>query len=156
MNVLFVCSGNICRSPMVEALFRDRIERSELSGIQASSAGTLGIEAAPASPEAVAALGEIGLDLSGHRSRGLREEDLGAADLVLVMEQTHLDLLARRFPDRVASCYLLRAFEHEPHPEQAVPDLPDPIGRAIGVYRDVLRVVEPCVEHLVEFVGRPE
>ena len=67
MKALVVCSGNICRSPMVEAYLRHRLARSGLSHVVVSSAGTLGIQGAPASPEAIVAMEEIGIDLTACR-----------------------------------------------------------------------------------------
>jgi protein-tyrosine phosphatase len=151
VKVLVVCSGNICRSPMVAEYLRDRAARSGLSHLVVDSAGTLGIWNAGASAEAVQALREIGLDLSSHRSKGLAETDLRTADLVLAMDREHLALLASAFPDERAPRYLLRAFEAgpDPIPNEEAPDLEDPIGAPIEVYRERLRTVLRCVDHLL-------
>ena len=151
MKVLVVCSGNICRSPMAAEYLRDRVARSGLSHVVVDSAGTLGIRNCGASPEAVQALREIGLDLSGHRSKGLAETDMRTADLVLVMSREHLETLARAFPHERAPRRLLRAFEGgpDPVPNEDALDLEDPIGAPIEAYRERLRTVIRCVDHLV-------
>ncbi|MEE3052471.1 MAG: low molecular weight phosphatase family protein, partial [Planctomycetota bacterium] len=69
-RVVFICSGNICRSPMAEAMLSASIEKQGLD-LEASSAGTLGIEDHAADPDAIKAVGEEGIDLRNHRSRGV-------------------------------------------------------------------------------------
>lgn len=83
-----MCTGNICRSPMAEALLRARAEAHHLH-LQVSSAGSL-FDGRPAEPGAVSALASRGVDLSDHRSRVYTPEMVGRADLVIGMEQAHV------------------------------------------------------------------
>lgn len=153
MRVLFVCSGNICRSPMAEALFRKACDGAPgLAHVAVDSAGTLGLVGRPASPEAVRALAERGLDLRGHRSRALDAERLRAADVTLAMTWDHLEELARRFPDAGGERYLLRAFERGVEPSGDPADLEDPIGEPIDVYRAQLPILDACVGNLALWV----
>ncbi len=149
MKVVFVCSGNICRSPMAAEYLRRRAAGEGLGHLVVASAGTLDIEGERASPLAVQVLREAGLDLTGHRSRGVRDSDLRSADLVLAMELSHLELLERNFPGGHGKVKLLRAFEKGPEPELGAPDLSDPIGRPVEEYRDCFRTIRTCVDHLV-------
>lgn len=149
MKVLFVCSGNICRSPMAAEYLRHRAARSGLAHLVVDSAGTLGIVGAPASPEAVRALREVGLDLTGHRSKGISRPDLESSDLLVAMTRDHLEYLAEHFPRGVDRRLLLRAFEHGADPDRLALDLPDPIGAAVEVYREQFGVIRTCVDHLV-------
>lgn len=149
MKVLFVCSGNLCRSPMAAAYLRQLGPRRGLSHLVVDSAGTLGIEGQPATPEAIEVLAEIGVDLTGHRSRGLRPADLDTSDYVVVMTEQHLQELSA-YP-RHGSCrrLLLRAFEHGPQPRSEPPDLDDPIGGSIDYYRQQRDLVMRCVDQLL-------
>ncbi len=149
MRILFICSGNICRSPMAAEYARHRAAQVGLSHHLVDSAGTLGIEGAPASGEAVTVLHEHGLDLSSHRSRGLRRSDLTASDMVLVMEHRHLEELEDRFTERVGETYLLRAFEDGPDPTPGAPDLDDPIGLPLENYRARFAEIRTAVDHLM-------
>jgi protein-tyrosine-phosphatase len=150
--VLVLCSGNICRSPIVAGCLRGRLARDGARGIAVDSAGLLGIENAPAAPEAVQVLREAGVDISGHRSRGLSAADLLRADLVVAMTHAHLLELHARFPDWGGERFVLRAFEHGPSADPDAPDLPDPIGEPLRVYRAQLAIVERAVGHLAAYL----
>jgi L-threonylcarbamoyladenylate synthase len=88
-KVLFVCSGNTCRSPLAEAFARYFLELAGEDGWMVASAGLSAVTGSPASASAVTVAGEFGLDLSGHRARQLTEEQLDGANLVLVMTGWH-------------------------------------------------------------------
>ena len=152
MRILFICSGNICRSPMAAEYARHRASRTGLSHLLVESAGTLGIEDAPASDEAVETLAKIGLDLTHHRSRGLRRDDIARSELILVMEHRHLEVLDHRFPARERGVYLLRAFEDGPDPTLGAPDLDDPIGLSPDVYQARFAEIRTAVDHLMIYL----
>jgi protein-tyrosine phosphatase len=132
VTFLFVCTGNTCRSPMAEAIFRQMVAQrlgcdvSELSrrGIVVHSAGTLGITGGRASEEAVEVCGRRGMDISGHVSRGLTVDLIRPVDYIYVMGRHHLDVV-RSLAPRDA--------------EKAVPldpneDIADPIGGTVEEY----------------------
>lgn len=149
MRVLFVCDGNICRSPMAAEYLRVRASREGLSHLVVDSAGLLGIEGAPADPKAIAVVREAGVDLFGHRSRGIKSSDLRTADIVLVMTLTQLEFLARRFPPGRESRWLLRAFESGPVPRGGAPELDDPVSGPESEVRQTFGIIRSCVDHLV-------
>ena len=90
MKILFVCSGNTCRSPLAEAITRRLIARASRDDVTVSSAGTNAWDGSPASDGALLVGMERGLDLSAHRSRLLTEEMVKEADLILVMAPPHI------------------------------------------------------------------
>lgn len=149
MRVLLVCSGNICRSPMAAEYLRHRAAAERLSHLVVASAGTLGIEGAPAAPHAVRVLADEGFDLRRHRSRGLTLEDARTTDLVVGMERAHLEGVRRRLPGLHAELVLLRAYERSPHPETSAPDLPDPVGMPLAAFRACFATIRTSVDHLV-------
>lgn len=149
MKLLFVCSGNICRSPMAAEYFRHQAGQSGLCHIVVDSAGLLGIDGAPASPEAVRVMREIGVDLRGHRSTPLTATGLSTTDWTIVMTRDHLDELARRFPGGQDERHLLRAWDSRPVPDPNARDLADPIGESLEFYRKTRDSVTRCVDHLL-------
>ena len=152
MKVLFVCSGNICRSPMAAEYLRHRAARSRLSHVVVDSGGVLGIEGAPASEGAITVLKEDGLDLSTHRSKGIDRADLRTSDVVVTMSLDHLDALENLLPDGSQKRYLIRAFEGGPVPISGAPELEDPIGTDLETYRARYRCIKTCIDHLVLYL----
>lgn len=110
IDILTVCTGNICRSPLAEQLLRARL--ADLSP-RVSSAGTRGLTDAPMTPEAEHLAVQLGVppaDAGAHRSRFLREEHLVAPDLVLTMTRDHRREIAELAPSRVRTAFTIREF----------------------------------------------
>lgn len=91
MNLLFVCSGNTCRSPLAEALARKIAARRGIENVNVSSAGTNAWDNIPATDEALLVGMERELDLTGHRSRKLTSAIVSEADLIFVMTPGHIE-----------------------------------------------------------------
>ena len=97
-SLLFVCTGNVCRSPMAEALFRGQLRRvGKERAVWVRSAGIQALEGRPATDHAVEAMEHMGLNIRGHRARTLSQMDLDRADLVLVMTSDNAHAITRSF-----------------------------------------------------------
>jgi protein-tyrosine-phosphatase len=106
-HILFVCTANICRSPVAEALLRARLEEDELYSWRVSSAGTWAQLRRGAAPTSIALLAEQGMDLSNHEAREVSAELLADADLILCMEPGHAEALRVEFPEAAERIFLL-------------------------------------------------
>lgn len=150
--MLFVCAGNICRSPMAEYLFKNRILNNP--EWETCSAGIIASYGQPASQEGVIALEEKGLDLTPHRSQPLSADIVKAATVITVMTQSQLEQIACMFPDIAVreKTFLLRSFD----PEAAAADVDDPIGMSLDVYRRVRDEIDSALHGLVEFIEEKE
>ena len=105
--ILFVCTGNICRSPLAEGIVRDRLAREGLD-IVVDSAGTERYHVGqPPDPRAIATARARGVDIAGLRARQIAAADLGACDLVLVADRSHLAAIERRLAPGRADVALL-------------------------------------------------
>jgi protein-tyrosine-phosphatase len=129
-RILFVCSGNTCRSPMAEALAREISRREYGEAVHVSSAGVFALPGAPATPEAVEALLAAGIDLQGHRAALLSTALVEEADLVLTMTAVHRRQVLQLMPNAAHKVHVLADYAGWGG------DLEDPIGRPPAVYRE--------------------
>ncbi len=149
MRVVFVCTGNICRSPMAEGMCRARLAGRVAAPVDVSSMGTLGLLGEPASRYAQQACLERGIDISAHRSRALDAGELATAELVLTMEPVHAELVAECCPGAAGRTALLGVW---PGTGSGLQDdsVPDPMGRPLAYYREVADTIECHVARVVE------
>jgi protein-tyrosine phosphatase len=140
-RVLFVCSGNICRSPTAEAVFRAIVSREGLAhAIEADSAGIGDWHVGePPDARARAAAAKRGFDLDGLVARQVREDDFATFDLILAMDRSHHDALARLKPDN-APAQLCLFLEYAPALGRL--DVPDPYYGARDGFDRVLDMIE--------------
>ena len=130
MHLLFVCTGNTCRSPMAEAIARAMVTERGLVDIVVSSAGTSAWDGTPASDPALLVAMEHGMDITGHRSRVLSREIVESADLILTMGPHHLEravAFSGREKSHLLTHYASRGGSSAP--------VADPFGGDLEAYR---------------------
>ena len=134
-SVLFVCTGNIHRSPMAEAMFKAKVVSSE-EPWQVESAGTWAPAGEPASEEVRIVLGKVGLDITQHRSRRVNRRILHGFNLILTMEANHKEALRVEFHEIADRIYMLSEMVGIKR------DVDDPIGGPLVDFVDAAREID--------------
>jgi len=151
-HIFVVCTGNTCRSPVGEALLRDRLQKRGLTDWQVESAGTWAQEVRGASRYSVEILAEQGLDIREHRSQMITRQHLQDADLVLCMESGHVEALRAEFPEYTDKIYLFSEMVGHSY------SISDPFGQSKDAYyrmvKDLTEVVDEGLDTVIELASQ--
>ncbi|MFM1769713.1 MAG: hypothetical protein RJA22_2242 [Verrucomicrobiota bacterium] len=147
-TILFVCTGNICRSPMAEGLFRHAMKSR--GAYRVFSAGVGAIDGLPPSTHAVQALRELGIDITQQRSRMLSPDIVRQADYIFGMTHSHVDAVTLLFPMAAEKTFLLREFDETLDAYEK--DISDPIGGSLEVYQSCRDQIEQGIASMLKFI----
>ena len=140
-DILLVCSGNTCRSPMAEEILRNKINEWGGPALRVSSAGLMAIPGQEATRESRQVMAEVGWDIGAHRSRRLHGDMIEAAALVITMESWQCDTLRDRFPEQAERIFNLGELAGSKSEE-----VYDPYGGDLEQYRITARQLQQLID----------
>ncbi|MCQ2380118.1 MAG: low molecular weight protein arginine phosphatase [Victivallaceae bacterium] len=142
MRILFVCSGNTCRSPMAHMYLADLMKKLNRTDVEVASAGTAAFPGDEISRGAANALATDGIEASGFRSSRVSGESVETADIILAFTESHRRQLLHAFPQVHAKVRLIGEYVNGR-------DVSDPFGGDDDVYLQTYRVIKSAVDNLV-------
>lgn len=139
-HILFVCTANICRSPVAEAILRRELHAQGLKDWSVDSVGTWAVIARPPATNSVQLLAEQGMDISSRTARMIARADMERADLILCMERGHVEALTLEFPGAAHKVYLLSEMAGGRY------NIADPYGQDLHSYQQMIAEVTMLIE----------
>lgn len=137
-NIVFICTGNTCRSPMAEGFFKN-MGGEQKTGLKAQSAGIFTQDGLSSSQNAMVATKELGIDISNHKSKQITKDMLNDAKYIVCMTGAHYDKIVDMCPQVEDKVFTL-----------AQTDISDPFGSDIQTYRDCAMQIKEAVQSIIE------
>lgn len=148
MKILIVCTGNTCRSPMAEGIFKSLIKKANLD-IQVQSAGTFAFDGDRVSNHAVKALESLEMDISNHKSKLIHKDLINDMDLILTMSSSHKETINGKFPNAKEKTFLLNEYAFGD-----LKDVMDPYGGSLSDYEAVRHEIYRAAIEIVKKIGK--
>jgi len=156
-TVLFVCTGNTCRSVMAEGIFKKMLKEraGDNTRLNIISAGIFALPGISPTSEAISVMFEQGIDISQYHAQELQEELIKKVDVILVMTNEHKEYIHKEFPFAQNKTFLLKKFTLNNKSEcnqnnEKDYEIIDPIGRKIEFYRIVARELKKNLEKILD------
>jgi len=147
--VLFVCTGNSCRSVMAKGLLEKKLKEKNRQNMEVLSAGMMMLDGLRVTDQTKELLAQEGIDVSYHRSQGINKDMLKKADLILVMEKNHEEKILQLVPEAKFRLFLLKEFAKI---EDNNLEIVDPIGRNMEFYEQTFSVIKQAIERIAEII----
>lgn len=148
MKILFVCTGNTCRSPMAAKIMQKKAIESKLN-LEVQSAGIFALEGYPASEHAKSIMKEYGM-ADHHETTRISNEILKWADIVLTMTMEHKRILNEQWPEYTDKVYSLKEFIRSENGTNHHLDIEDPFGGSVEIYRSTAKEIEEAIDQMIK------
>ena len=151
-TILFVCTGNTCRSVMAEGIFREMLKEAGKKDIKLTSAGTIAFPGMKPPREVEAVMREEGIDISRYEATPLTRDLIEEVDLILVMDKGHRQTILGMSPGASEKTFLLKEFS--PDPGGVSLAIADPLGGSMQTYERIFGEIKRCLEELLKKMDR--
>ncbi len=146
MKILFVCTGNTCRSFMAEALARKLLQERGRSDIEVASAGIYVSQGTPAADAALEVLAGMEVSTEEHRASPLTPKAVAEAALILTMTASHREQVKEKLPEAAGKIFTLAEYARA----DGGADVPDPVGQPVATYRECARRLQELITRLLD------
>ncbi|MCL2342219.1 MAG: low molecular weight protein arginine phosphatase [Firmicutes bacterium] len=146
MKIMFICTGNICRSAMAEEMLENMV-KEETKNIEVYSCGIFAEDGGAATDNAIEVMKEYGIDLSEHRATNIRNSNIKDMDIILCATTAHKNNVINMYPDLSDRTYTIK--EYAGYPENDL-DINDPWGYDLTTYRECAWQIWDCLEKIME------
>lgn len=155
MNILFVCTGNTCRSPMAEGIFKALLKDNNIDNINVSSAGISTFEGDSANEKAIYTLRNKGIDIKSHKSRQITKEIIENSDLILTMTKSHKRMILNALPEYLNKVFTIKEYVYINNNEELTGknlDIADPYGLDYNIYEKCAAEIEENLKKIIEIL----
>ena len=145
-KILFVCTGNTCRSSMAEAIFNNIAKEKSTLDMKAESAGIEAIDGMPANDKAIETLKRRGIDMSPHKSKKIKSTHIDESEIVLTMTRLHKNQLLAAFPKARGKVFTLLEYAGD---GSTTADVADPYGQSAEIYERSADIIEKAITQIM-------
>lgn len=147
-NIMFICTGNICRSAMAEGLLKKMLKDKGITNVEVCSAGIYAETGSYASDEAIEVMKDYDVDLIPHRATNIRESNIKNMDLILCATMSHKMNIKVAYPELASKIYTIKEYAYGE--DTLDKDISDPWGYSEVVYRKCAKEIEDALNKIVE------
>lgn len=150
MKIMFICTGNICRSAMAHWLLKKKLEERNIKNVEVYSAGIYAVEGDTSTYEAIEVMEEYGVDLKKHRATKVQNSNIKDMDIILCMTLSHKRDLIYMYPELKEKIYTLKEYVKD---EKNGVEIRDPWGYDIVTYRFCASEIDACLDKLISYIN---